>query len=126
MPRQSQLSLGPMEVTSVDRGSTTRSTSVDQALALLRKAVADCGYTLDALEAATGKGRAYIHKVLQGEKSVSLEFIIALPDDVEARFEHLRAEQLGLIVAAPATDTHDATQKLLSGAFYLLGRRGAA
>lgn len=124
----SQLALGPMEVTTIDRRSRDGSTPVDQATELLRKAVNDCGYTLDALESAMGKNRAYIGKVLNGEKPASLEFITALPDDAEARFEQLRAERLGLIVAQPATDTHDAAQKLLSGVFYLLGEksRGAA
>lgn len=126
MPKSVQMNLGPMGVTPVDRTRASRSTSVDQATALLRKAVADCGYTLDALEAAMGKGRAYIGKVLNGEKPVSLEFITALPDDVEARFEQLRGEDLGLIVATPAEDTHDAAQKLLTGVFYFLGKKGAA
>ena len=118
--RNSQLSLGPMAVTTVDRKPDHRSTSVDQARDLLRRAVADCGYTLDALEAAMGKGRAYIHKVLQGEKPLSYDFVIALPDDVEARFEQLRAESFGHIVVTPAPDAKTAAEHLVSGVLGLL------
>lgn len=88
----------------------------------MRQAVSDCGYTLDALEAAMGKGRAYIHKVLNGEKPVSLEFIIALPDDVEARYEQLRAKALGLIVVKPSSGDA-AIENLVSGLCGLLGKK---
>jgi hypothetical protein len=90
-----------MEVTTVDRRASSRSTDVDQALVLLRTAVSECGYTLDALEVVMSKGRAYIHRVLQGDKPLTLEFITALPDDVEALFEKKRAEHFGLIVVEP-------------------------
>jgi hypothetical protein len=121
-----QLSLGPVEVTPVDRRSASGSIAVDQAVSLLRRAVADCGYTLDALEAAMGKDRAYIHKVLQGDKPVSLEFIVALPDDVEARFEQLRAESFGLVCVAPASGA-DAIKQLVSGLVgMLVGRKECA
>ena len=114
-----------MEVTVVDRTREPRSTAVDQALCLLRRAVADCNYTLDALEAAMGKGRAYIHKVLQGEKPLTLEFITALPDDVEARFEQLRAESFGLIVVPPV-EGETAIRNLVSGLIGVLGRKAVA
>jgi hypothetical protein len=114
--------IGPM---SVDRLAPARSTDVDQALALMRRAVADCGYTLDALEAAMGKDRAYIHKVLQGDKPMSLDFIVALPDDVEARFEQLRAEHFGLIVVAPV-DHATAVRQLVSGLVGVLATKAVA
>lgn len=121
MARSVQAPLPPMGLTSVDRHPAPRSTAVDQALVLVRRAVADCGYTLDALESAMGKNRAYIHKVLQGEKPMSLEFITALPDDIEARYEHLRAEAFGLIVVAPAPDADTAMRQLVSGLCGVLG-----
>lgn len=122
MGRSVQAPLPPMAVTNVDRRSRPRSTSVDQALALMRRAVADCGYTLDALETAMGKGRAYIHRVLQGDAPMTLEFITCLPDDVEARYEQLRAEHFGLIVVQPV-EGDQAVRNLVSGLFGVL--RGA-
>jgi hypothetical protein len=121
---KSQLALPPMEVTAVSpqldrRGISVPLDDLDQVRALLRRAVADCGYTLDALEAAMGKVRTYIHKVLQGEKPLSYEFIVALPDDVEARFEQLRAEHFGHIVVAPV-DTETAKRHLVTGLLGLL------
>src|SRR4051812_22565620 len=105
MGKSIQIALPPMEVTTVDQRTANRSISVDhhlrEALTLLNQAVGDCGYTLDALEASMGKGRAYIHKVLQGEKPLSYAFVVSLPHDVEARFESLRAKALGHIVVVP-------------------------
>lgn len=122
MARSVQAQLPPMAVTNVDRRSRPRSTSVDQALELMRRAVSDCGYTLDALETAMGKGRAYIHRVLQGEAPMTLDFITSLPDDVEKRFEQLRGEHFGLIVVEPA-EGDAAVRNLVSGLFGVLGRR---
>jgi hypothetical protein len=121
---KSQLGLPPMGLTTVPPDLERRGTSVplddlNQVRALLRRAVADCGYTLDALEAAMGKVRTYIHKVLQGEKPLSYEFIVALPNDVEARFEQLRAEHFGLIVAKPPTSREQAARDFISGVFGL-------
>lgn len=121
MKRTVQVPLPPMGLTTVDPKSTTvgrrpidRSISVDQARALLNRAIAECGYTLDALEAAMGKDRAYIHKVLQGDKPLPYAFIVALPDDVEAKFESLRAKSLGLIVAERVSGDQ-ALEHLVSG-----------
>ena len=109
----------PIGLTTVDPAKTARSISVDQARELLCRAVSECGYTLDALAASMEKDRSYIHKVLQGDKPTSLEFIVALPDDVEARFEQLRAESFGLIVVAPAS-ADSAAQHLVAGLLGLL------
>ncbi len=119
---KSQLALGPMGVTAVDRKLERRSTQVDlsAAVALLRRAVSDTGHTLDSLAAhfkAIGapKDRAYIGKVLNQEKPLSYEFVVGLPDDVEARFEQLRAEHFGLIVAKRPTSREQAARDLISG-----------
>jgi hypothetical protein len=129
MAKSVQRSLGPMGLTNVDPAARARSTSVDQAATelerarqLLCKAASDLGYTLDSLEAAMGKGRAYIGKVLNGEKPMSLAFITALPDDLEARFELLRAESLGLICVEPV-DEETARRQLVSGLFGVLSPR---
>lgn len=103
-----------MEVTPVDRRRQSRSILVDQATARYRKAVADCGYTLDALETVMQKGRAYIHKVLQGEKPMSLEFTTALPADVKERYAQLDAEECGFIVVAPVSGD-EAIKHLVGG-----------
>ena len=125
MARSVQAPLPPMEVTPVDRGPATKSTSidrpsvtrsiaVDQATALYQRAVADCGYTLDALEAVMGKDRAYIHKVLQGDKPMPLEFSTALPVVVKERYAQLSAEACGFIVVAPVSGD-EAIKQLVGG-----------
>lgn len=71
-------------------------------MALLRQAISECGYTFDALEAATGKPRSYLHGVLNGEKHLRLDFVLVLPPDVRARYARLAAESYGFIVVQPA------------------------
>jgi hypothetical protein len=120
-----QASLPPMGLTSVDRRETDRSTTVDQVLQLLNQAVSECGYTLDAMQAVMHKDRSYINKVLQGDKPLSYAFVVALPDDVEKRFEALRAKSFGLIVVEPSTGTQ-AVENFVSGLVGLCGLKGAA
>src|SRR5215207_819965 len=106
-----QAYLPPMEVMSGDQTAPkpaadgtcalSTATAIDRALLLLRRAVADCNYTLDALEAATGKNRAHIHRVLHGERPLTLQFLAALPTDLKARYAQLCAEALGFIVVTP-------------------------
>lgn len=100
--------------TDVDLQSGARTIAIDQATALYQRAVADCGYTLDALEASMGKGRAYIHKVLQGEKPMSLAFSTALPADVKGRYAQLSAEACGFIVVVPVSGD-EAMRQLVGG-----------
>jgi len=97
-----------------DPQSLQRSTAVDQALVLLRQAVSECGWTLDALAVEMGKDKAYIHRVLNREKPLTLEFMVALPDDVEALYEAKRAEQFGHVVVAPLAGA-DALKALVAG-----------
>lgn len=124
--RNSQLTLGPMGVTTVDPKPERRSMHVDlaTAVALLRRAVSETGHTLDSLAAHFKQGgcpkdRAYIGKVLNQEKPLNYEFVVGLPDDVEARFEQLRAEHFGLIVAKPPTSREQAARDFISGVFGL-------
>lgn len=119
-----QKPLPPMELTAIDPPAVARSMAVDQATALWRQAVADCGYTLDGLEIAMGKGRAYIHKVLQGEKPMSLEFSTAFPTDVKGRHAQLSAEFHGFIVVVP-TSGEDAIRQLVGGLVGVLSRKVA-
>lgn len=125
MKRSLQMPLPPMGLPAVDRREVTRSTSVDPAIDLLKKAVADCDYTLDALAAAMGKDRAYIHKVLQGDKPLPYAFIEALPDDVEGKFEALRAKTFGYIVVEPVTGDR-AIEHLVSGLVGVLAGKKTA
>lgn len=78
-----------------------RRPDVERALALLRRAVADCGYSAETLEPAIGKGRAHIHQVLHGRRPMSLRFFFALPEEVATRFEQLRSAHVGLIMTKP-------------------------
>lgn len=122
----SQIALGPLRVTPVDLDQTERSMHVEQALALVRRAMADTAHTLDSLAAHMGKDRAYIARVLKGEKPMSLAFIVALPDDLEARYEQLRAQQFGLVVVAPCTNPDRAIEQLVTGLVSLLAPRSKA
>lgn len=125
MSARVQAALGPMGLPTVVQSVSARTTAVDQVnrgLELLRKAVSDRDYTLDALQAFMGKDRVYIHKVLQGDKPLSFAFITALPEDVQARFEQLRAESFGLIVVAPVLDGQEAIRQLVGGLMGLLAR----
>lgn len=91
-------------------------------LARLRACISDRGYSLEALAVAMGKGEsyaAYISKVLTAEKPLSYEFIIALPDDVEAEFHSRSAKDFGRMVVTPATG-EDAVRQFVAGLFGLL------
>ena len=106
----------PMAVDQVD---VTRSTSVDQSLDALRQVVVDLGYSLDALEAAMGKDRSFINKVLNGDKPMPADFIDALPDDIEAEWHARRAASFGRFVVTPASDD-SAVQQFVGGLLTLL------
>jgi hypothetical protein len=88
--------------TPIEPPRPSRPPAVERALALLRRAVADCGYTPNALESSMGRHRTHIHAVLHGRRRMSLRFFVALPEEVEARFEALRSELFGLQQAKPA------------------------
>ncbi len=105
----------------VGRGADL-STDVDTALAMLRTAVQETGWTLDALEAEMKLDKSLISRVLNGERPMTLKFLTTLPDDVEARFEQKRAESFGLIVVAPVSGD-DAVRHLVSGIFGVFGTR---
>jgi len=96
------------------------STTVDNVLALLRACVQDKGWTLEALEAEMAIDKSLISRVLNGERPLTLTFLLALPDEVEALFEARRAETFGLIVVEPAHGDQ-AVRNLVSGLFGVLG-----
>lgn len=137
-----QAPLPPMRVTSVapnaggsngqhgsaGQSSASVATAVAQALSLLRLAVSDCNYTLDALCLAMGKdparARAHVHRVLNGEKAMTLEFLIGLPRDVKARFTELSAQHFGYVVVKPAT-AERAANDFVAGLLGLLSKKVA-
>jgi len=98
-----------------DQSTDERATAVDQTLERLRRAVSECGWTFEALEAAMGKDRSYIHRVLHGEKPMTFEFFVALPDDIEARFYALGAEHFDHIVVKLPASREEAQRDLVSG-----------
>lgn len=112
----------PEKSKTVDLAMLARSTDVDQALVLLRQAVSNSSWTLDALEAHMRKDKSYISRVLNGEKPLTLAFIVALPDDIEAAWERKRAEHFGLIVVE-RTSGDDAVRSLVSGLIGVLTDR---
>jgi hypothetical protein len=112
-------------LTAVDRLEQQRSMAVDLELGHIRKAIADCGYTFDALELAMGKNRAYIARVLAGDKSLTLGFFVLLPEDVKARLIELRGPEYGLVVVRPVTGP-EAIRQFVGGLVGLLTGRTAA
>lgn len=114
MPRTLQTSTVSSQSTSVDAREPELSTAVDRALALLRNAVHDCGWTLDALAAHMRRDKSLISRVLNGERPLTQEFICALPDDVEGLYESRRAEQFGAVVVQPLSG-QDALKALVAG-----------
>lgn len=97
-----------------DRTLATRSTSVDQWLDLLRRCIADTGWTLESLAVEMQVDKAYLSRMLSGEKPWTVKHLCNLPDDVEALFEQRRAESFGLIVVSPV-DLDTARKHLVSG-----------
>lgn len=111
----------------LDRGTRTtdvvlpEANSVDvaiaESLARLRSSVKDLDYSLEALAVAMGEKpeyKAYISRVLNGEKPLTHAFLIALPDDVEALWHSKEAEAFGRIVVTPASGA-DAPKQFIAG-----------
>lgn len=98
------------------------STTVDTTLALLRRCVADTSWTLDALEAHMGLDKSQISRVLNGERALTLAFLLGLPDDLEALFSQRYAEGFGLIVVPPVQGD-EAVRQLVGGLVGVLSAR---
>ena len=88
-------------------------TRVQMALSLINRATAECGWTYDALEQHTGKGRSYLHRVLNGTQKCTLEFYLSLPDDIRRRVTELAAERSGFYVVDAARAENAAKQLAL-------------
>lgn len=119
MARTLRASAAVRQSKAIDPEPCNLATNVDTALALLRRCIHDTGWTLDALGAEMDLDKSLISRVLNGERPMTLRFLVALPDDVEALFEQRRAESFGLIVVAPVSG-EQAVKNFISGAFGLL------
>ena len=132
MGRSVQKPLPPMELqpvdrarsaksTAVDRDAATRSTDVDRWLELMNRAIdqSEWANKQEALATHMGIDKAYLSRLRSGEKPWRVEHVVGLPDDVEARFERLRAEHLGLIVVEPVHGKA-AVENFVSGLFGIL------
>jgi hypothetical protein len=121
IPVKASAAPAQMRSTDVTRDAATRSTNVARNVELLRSSAKDLGYTLDALEAAIHPtvGRAYIGKVLSGEKPLRLEFEVSLPIDLLTEYRKRQAEEYGLIVVQPLTGLA-AQRAFVAGALGLL------
>jgi transcriptional regulator with XRE-family HTH domain len=105
----------------IDHGSDDRSTTVDLAemRTWISRALDVTGWNQEALAAHMGKDKAHISRVLSGEKPMSLAFLGALPDDVEAVVVGYYAESFGLVVVSPSHGD-DAVRQLVSGLIGML------
>lgn len=105
------------------QGAAGRSTAVDRALELLRKCASELGYSYEALAVAMGHPPTYkshVQRVFNGEKPLPLDFLIALPDDLEALWHSRAAEAFGRLVVTPAENTDAAVRDLVRGIFGVL------
>lgn len=122
-----------MAVGAVDRRRSERSTTVDRAadverwLALMNDAIDDSSWAhkQEALATYMGIDKAYLSRLRSGEKPWRVEHITALPDDIQARFDQLRAEASGFIVVTPL-EGPDAVKGFVGGLMGLLLRKGIA
>lgn len=86
---------------------------------LSRPAADGTRWTHEALAAYMGLSRSYVSRVLSGEKPLSLEFIYALPDDVQCGFHAVRLEAFGAVAIEPVSGD-EAVRQLASALFGLL------
>lgn len=114
------------QASSVAASRRSGTTSVARYFELLRKAVSDTGWTCEAIAAELNDAlpgrrfdKTYVWRMLNQEKPFPPEVLVALPEDIEARFEQLRAEACGLLVIV-RVDHATAQQQLASGLFNLL------
>lgn len=115
-----------------DRRREPRSTGIDQFLGLLRQAMRDTDYSLEALASALEQGigrhvdKAFLWRMLNGERPLPVAYLVALPRDMKVRMAQLTAEGFGLIVVRPSSAEHAAGQ-FVSGLLGLLAaeRRSA-
>lgn len=103
MPSTVKAPSGNSHAAVADRPDEARTASADleQWLACLQQAMRDTGWTVDALAAHWDVDRGFAWRLVNGEKPWSVERVLSLPDDLEQRLEHRRAEGFGLIVVAP-------------------------
>jgi hypothetical protein len=111
------------QATGFDATEAEVSTSIAAALALLRQCVHDTGWTLEALESAMRMNKSLIWRVLNGDRALTLRFLVKLPKDVEALFNQRRAEGSGLLCVAPPENEHQAMRNLMSGIYGVLSRQ---
>jgi hypothetical protein len=91
---------------------------------LLRACATELGWTEEALAVhikGDSKYRAYVHRVLSGEKPLSLTFLVALPEELQALVHARRAEQLGHLVVPPVNDHEAARRMVITGLCALIG-----
>jgi hypothetical protein len=73
---------------------------LEQWLDDLREAMGATGWTPESIDAHWNTSRGYAGRLCRGEKPWSLERILALPADLKAELDRLRAQRSGWIVGA--------------------------
>ncbi len=96
-------SVSESPLTPLQRERAAVETRVQMALSLLRQALfapppVGCGWTYEALEQHTGKGKSYLHRVLSGVDKCSLTFLMSMPEEVRRRLNELAVERSGCMV----------------------------
>ena len=112
------------QTTPVDQLDRQRVMAVDHYLSLWRQAMDDTGNTYESLNAHTGISGSHWQRMFTGEKPLRVENVLALPKDMQTRFEELRAKDLGLFVVRPMNGD-DALAAVLGGFASILAARPA-
>ena len=111
------------QVEALDQSEARWSTAVDQFLARMRQAMDETGNTYDSLRAATGISGSHWQRMFNNEKPLRPSNIVALPLDMQIRFEELRAKDLGLLVVRRPKNSDDALAAVIGGVATILGTR---
>jgi hypothetical protein len=113
------------QAASVDQLDHDRVIAVDRYLSLWRQAMEDTGNTYESLHAHTGISGSHWQRLFTAEKPLRVENVLALPKDMQTRFEELRAKDLGLLVVRPMHGD-DAIAAVLGGFASILAARPQA
>jgi hypothetical protein len=107
--------------TPVDHATTVLTTAVDkQELAEVRRALSDCGETMESLAVQTDiKDRSLVHRILSGERPMPSGFLDSLPHQAVGLWHARRAEAHGRRVFDPL-DAETAVHQFAAGLISLV------
>lgn len=118
--RQAEATEPPLTQGSAPADLSRTETACERWLGLLRQAMKDTDWTVDALAAQWKIDRAYVSRLVSGEKPWSLQRTLSLPPDLRTRLALLCAKAVGLIVVEPLSWA-EAQRALVAGLVGVMG-----